>query len=94
MLRIIELAPQSNGAHANQTINEIAWDGGEIPDWIPDGWGIIPDEVEIPDTFPFVGVEAEGRIITALTPGEVPPPGPEPEQTYSAEDLMSALLGG
>ena len=49
-MRIIEIKALSNGAHRNQ-------DGGL--DVIPSGWAVIPDDMELPDTFPFVDIEAE-----------------------------------
>lgn len=49
-MRIIEIKALSNGAHRNQ-------DGGL--DVIPSGWAVIPDDMELPDTFPFVDIEVE-----------------------------------
>ena len=49
-MKIIEIDALSNGAHRNQ-------DGGF--DVIPSGWAVIPDDMEIPDTFPFVNIETE-----------------------------------
>lgn len=63
MKTIIEIAPLENGAHRSQT-----W-GGETA---PEGYAIIPDKMEMPDTFPFVDIEVEGGIVTAMTAGEVP----------------------
>ena len=48
-MTIIELAALENGAHRNQTGDFAA---------IPDGWAVVPAAVALPDTFPFVGVEA------------------------------------
>ena len=73
-MHIIEIAALSNGAHRNQQ--------GELRQ-APEGWAVIPAEMPIPKTFPFVGVEAtevEGVMtVTALTPGEVPEPEEPPE---------------
>lgn len=68
-MTIIELAPLKNGAHRNQTTS------GLLP--VPDGWAVIPEEMAIPETFPFVGLEAQAGIVTALTPGTVPKPESE-----------------
>ena len=65
-MRIIEIAALSNGAHNNQTM------GFDIP--IPDGWAVIPEDMAIPDTFPFVHITAENGIVTSLTAGDVPEP--------------------
>lgn len=83
-MQIIEIAPQSNGAHRNQTVN-----GTVTP---PDGWAIIPDGMEIPDSFPFVGVEAENGVVTALTPGEAPEPTPDPEPEPTQMDRIEAQV--
>ena len=72
-MTIIELAALENGAHRNQTGDFAA---------IPDGWAVVPAAVALPDTFPFVGVEAADAAgvptVTALTPAAVPAPAPLP----------------
>lgn len=76
-MRIIEINALDNGAHNNQTIN------GVIP--VPEGWAVIPDDMTIPDTFPFVNItvadsdEESVPFVTSMTAGEVPEPEPEPE---------------
>jgi len=46
-MKVIEIKALSNGAHRNQAgIN-----------YIPDGYAQIPDDMPIPDTFPFVNIE-------------------------------------
>lgn len=85
-MQIVEIAPQSNGAHRNQTVN-----GTVTP---PEGWAVIPDGIEIPDSFPFVGVETENGVVTALTPGKIPKPTPEPEPEPTMEDIVKTMLGG
>lgn len=85
-MRIIEIAPLDNGAHRNQSSTE------DVA--LPEGWAVIPEGMEIPDTYPFVGVEAEDGIVTALTPGVLPPPSPKPEAMYTVEDMIYALTGG
>lgn len=82
-MTIIELAPEKNGAHHNQTVS------GKIP--IPNGWAVIPEDMEIPETFPFVNVEAQDGIVTALTPGTVPEPQPEPEPTPTVDARVAKL---
>lgn len=73
-MKIIELSTLENGAHRN--MDSYAW---LEP---PEGWAMIPEEIELPNTFPFVGVEAEemGGVmtVTALTPGTMPEPDLEP----------------
>ena len=54
MKRIIEIKALKNGAHRNQT--------GDF-NRIPDGWAVIPDEIETPN-FPFGEVEIAEEKIT------------------------------
>lgn len=84
-MRIIKIQAEENGGHDNQTTSEI------IP--VPDGWLIIPDDIEIPDTFPFVTFHYRKDVVTDMSPAPVPPPEPEPEPEPSAEDILNALLG-
>lgn len=63
-MKIIEIEAQSNGAHRNQTL------GFEIP--VPDGWAVIPDDMAVPDTFPFVNITVEDNIVVSIAAGVVP----------------------
>ena len=90
---IIEIAALENGAHRNQT--------GTFRT-IPDGWAVVPAEIEIPDTFPFVDIEAEDGMVTSMTAGVVPEPEPEPtpepaptevEQLRADVDFIAAMTG-
>ena len=47
-MRTIEIEALPNGAHNNQTSNI---------NYIPEGYAQIPDDMPIPDTFPFVNIE-------------------------------------
>ena len=47
-MKIIEINALANGAHRNQ-------DGAF--ETIPSGWAVIPDDMELPGTFPFVDIE-------------------------------------
>lgn len=66
---IVEIAALDNGAHNNQTYHGV----------LPDGWAFIPDEMELPDTFPFVDLEVEGDVVLSMTAREIPEPEPEPD---------------
>lgn len=90
---IIEIAAQSNGAHRNQT--------GTFRT-IPEGWAVVPEGMEIPDTFPFVNLTAEDGVVTSMTAGVVPEPEPEPtpepapteaEQLRADVDFIAAMTG-
>ena len=85
-MKIIEIAAQSNGGHRNQTIGSSTY--------VPVGWARIPEDMEIPDTFPFVNVEAKNGVVTAMTAGVVPEPDPEVEPsegTGNTEEIEAAL---
>lgn len=82
-MTIIEIAALENGAHRNQS--------GTFAT-IPDGWAIIPESVEIPDTFPFVIPAVEGQVVTALLPGVVPDPAPDSEPEPTQLDRIEAQV--
>lgn len=56
-MKIIEIVALENGAHRNQTLH------GRVPD----GWARIPENMQLPETFPFVDLVAEGGVVTAMT---------------------------
>ena len=72
---ILKLETNPNGSHDDHQGEHIA-----MP---PAGWAVIPDGFTIPDSFPFVGVDAteiDGVMtVTAMTDGVMPEPEPEPE---------------
>ena len=65
-MRIIEIAPLSNGAHRNQLGNF---------NTIPSGWAVIPSDM-VCKNFPFGEVEVEDvngvMTVTKWVPGEMP----------------------
>lgn len=90
-MKTIELSALENGAHRNMNSPALS---------APlEGWAMIPEEMELPETYPFVGVEAEEidgvMTVTALTPGTVPAPDLEPIKAsriaQSKADLASYL---
>ena len=80
-MRIIEMKALPNGAHRNQTCDI---------SFVPEGWAVIPEEMEIPATFPFVNIEVEDGIVTAITEGVVPETETTPEP--NAQDDTDAML--
>ena len=83
-MKIIEVSALPNGAHRNMASSGISK--------APDGWAVIPDELEIPDTFPFVSVEVSDGVVTKLTAGVVPEPEPEPEpETGDTETRLKTV---
>lgn len=85
-MKIIEIAALENGAHRNQELF-----GVDLPE-LPEGWAVIPEEMDIPDTYPFVNIEVENGIVTAMTAGEVPEPGPESTPEPTAQDRLEAQV--
>ena len=90
-MKIIELSALPNGAHRNMDSSALS---------APlEGWAMIPEEMALPDTYPFVGVEAEEidgvMTVTALTPGTMPEPDLEPIKaariSQSKTDLAAYL---
>ena len=85
-MRMVEISALENGAHSNLTSNSIA---------LPDGWAVIPDDMETPN-FPFGEVTAEEiegvMTVTSWTPGTIPEPEPEPEPEPTAQDDNDAML--
>lgn len=88
-MTIIEIQALPNGAHRNQTVS------GAVT--IPDGWAIVPADMTIPGTFPFVTLTVEGQTVTGMEPGVVPEPGiPAPtegEQLRADVDYLAAMTG-
>lgn len=83
-MRLIEIKAQPNGAHRNQT--------GEL-DIIPEGWAVIPGNMETPN-FPFGDIavkEIDGvRTVTKWIPGTIPEI-PESEKPITTEERLAAL---
>jgi len=83
-MRIIKIQAEENGGHDNQTIN------GNIP--VPDGWVIIPDDMEVPLSFPFVTFHYRKGVVTDMSPLPIPAPEP-PNDEPDPNDVLNALLG-
>lgn len=84
-MKIIEIAALENGAHKNQII-----ESNVVP---PNGWAVIPDNIELPSTFPFVNLTIdENGNITGVTAGVVPEPEPEETEPSEAEDAAALLI--
>lgn len=81
-MTIIKIEPYDNGAHANQTSS------GVIP--VPDGWAVVPEDLPVPDSFPFVDITVEDGVVTSMTAREVPEPEPEPTPEPTEAEQMRA----
>lgn len=62
-MNIIEINALDNGAHRNQS-------GGVSV--VPDGWAVIPADMTIPNTFPFVNITVKYGVVNSMTAGTVP----------------------
>ena len=80
---IIEIAALENGAHKNQNSSL---------SYIPDGWAVVPENIGIPDTFPFVDIEVEGQTVVSMTPGVIPEPEPIPDPEPTQLDIIEAQV--
>ena len=78
-MTIIKIDAASNGAHQNQTGKLLT---------VPDGWARIPDDMPIPNTFPFVILTVDGQTVTSMTAGTVPEPAPTPTQLPSTDEII------
>ena len=56
-MKLIEIAALENGAHRNQEIHTMEFLSDLME--VPEGYAVIPEDMEIPDTFPFVNLKAE-----------------------------------
>lgn len=86
---IIKIEPYENGGHPNQSIH---------PKFIPDGWAIIPDDLETLN-FPFGDVEVENidgvMTVTKWIPKDIPQiPIVGDVEEITATDILNALTGG
>lgn len=81
-MQIIEISALPNGAHRNQTDDFRT---------IPEGWAVVPEEMEIPETFPFVNIETEDGVVTSMTAGTVPEPEPKPEPTPTLDERVTNI---
>ena len=82
-MNIIEIVAIENGAHRNQN--------GSFKT-IPDGWAVVPENISIPGTFPFVDITVKDGIVTSMTAGIVPEPEPMPEPEPSEMDILEAQV--
>lgn len=87
-MRLIKIEPTKSGGHFAQTIDHISK--------IPDGWAVVPDDMETPN-FPYGAVVVEEiygiPTVTSWAPGEIPEPLPSQEGEPSTDEVLNALLG-
>ena len=83
-MRFIAIETLENGAHDNFATS------AEIE--TPEGYCLIPEEIEIPETFPFVHFKYKKNVVIEMTPGVVPPPEPVTDEP-TMEEILNAMLG-
>lgn len=86
-MTIIKIEPNELGGHENNTCETGVID-------VLEGWAVVPEDMEIPETFPFVGIEVDETqtppVVTSMTPGIKPPPEPE-QYVPTTEDRLAAV---
>lgn len=60
-MTIIEIQTLYNGAHRNQSGSFLS---------VPEGWAVIPEDMEIPSTFPFVDIVVNDGVVAEITANE------------------------
>lgn len=69
-MRIIKIEANESGSHSNLNAPALAT--------YPDGWAVIPADMTIPASFPFVDIVVVDGVVTEMTAREIPPTPPEP----------------
>lgn len=77
-MKYIKIEANENGSHNNQF--------GEIV--LGEEWAIIPEEMIIPPSFPFVDIEVEDGVVVSMTEKPIPT---EPKE-FSLEEIMFLTL--
>ena len=55
------------------------------------GYAKIPEDMEIPSSFPYGDIEVENGVVVKMTPLPVPEPEPEPEPQPTLDDRVTTL---
>ena len=82
-MRIIEIAANELGGHQNQFIDAVIE--------VPEGWAVIPDDMAIPETFPFVRITVRNGVVKSMVAGTVPPPDPDPPEPEPQGDVWDEI---
>lgn len=83
-MRFIEIESLENGGHDNFTTSE------QIE--TPEGYVIIPDDMELPYSFPFCTFHYRKGVVTDMSPLPIPAPPPIYDEPDPSE-ILNALLG-
>ena len=86
-MRLIKIEAEASGGHAYLTIDRLST--------LPNGWAIIPDEMETPN-LPYGDITVEEKFgvptVTSWTPGEMPEAPLEPSPQPTAQDDTDTML--
>ena len=87
-MQIIKIKAFENGAHANQKSDFIS---------VPGGYALIPETMQIPDSFPFVDIETQEQggvfVVTKMTARDIPEPAAsEPAASEPAAPTVEEQL--
>lgn len=71
-MKYIKIESNPNGSHDNQF----------GPVYPGEGWAVIPEEMIIPQSFPFVDIEVENTAVVSMVEKEIPvtPKDPSTEE--------------
>ena len=83
-MKIIEIKALENGAHRNQSSDEIKN--------IPNGWAVIPDSLEIPNSFHFVNIIANNGVVLSLKSDEAAYNLAKEKEKREEEDFKNTKL--
>ena len=83
-MQIIKIEANSNGSHENAR--------GFSSDRLPAGWARVPDDLEIPESFPFVDIEVSGGVVTAMTARKVPERTPVKETPTQLDRIEAQVM--
>lgn len=78
---IIKIQENKNGSHENQK---------SIPAKLPVGWAYVPENINIPASFPFVNLKTNGNIVIKMTERQAPEPEPLPSEPTLEERMNAA----
>ena len=90
-MHITAKTPNPDGLYVSQKSDDLRQ--------LPEGYALIPEGMELPDTFPYVNVTVEGNVVTSMTAGTVPEEKPKEygpsaqEQLRADVDFIAAMTG-
>lgn len=83
-MRAIKIEANANGSHENMVFDH--------PIHMPPGWALIPDDVEIPNSFPFVDVEIQDGLVVRLAVREIEVPDEQPKTPSRLDEIEAQVM--